>query len=422
MDSNAQPGIQVAGRVELKGVWLFDTKHGNKAYNLLGAFNDLRIYESIHTSKMHGYIALTETQNLIESIPITGHEVVTVEFQTPGLSVYKCSFVVTGVGMRESQDKHTSYALNLISYETYASLNKIISKAYYGNASELAQKVFFDSFDKQMVDADASDNVIKFVSPYWDPMTIIDYITRMALYPNAKINTPNYIFYETHKGHKFKSLTSLYNQKDFTTFVFDKNPARSQNPDGTSTRDVNREYASALSLGYIESPCIIRDTLTGTLNTNVLGIDILRKDFSISSYNALRDFHKTKHTDSDPISNLLNPTDSGLYITKHTYPHLFDGVDDISNDIMAKTAPLLGQLETYKINMLVHGRTDLEAGQMVFVIMNKFKTLDDRDSHSADEYDKVYSGRYLITRIEHAFTQASHQCHLELIKDSKMRG
>jgi len=421
MESAGAPGVQAAGDVELVGVWLYDTKNNNQGYNMLGSFTDLRLYESIHSPKMHGYLALTETQNLIETMPITGHEVLTVEFKTPGLSSFKTSFVVTGIGMREHSDKHNAYSLNLISYATYKTLNASISKAFRGNTGELVKKVFFDSFGKSLTDADDADNEIAFVSPYWDPMTVINHITRLALYPNAKMRTPNYVFYETHKGHKFKSLTSLYNQKNFTTFTFDKNPARDHIVDGTSTRDINREYASALSLSFVESPCVIRDTLTGVLNTDVLSMNILSKQLSISSYNAALDFHKTTHTDSLPLSRHIASSGGGLTIIKHVYPNLFDGVGDVSNDITAKTAPLLGQLETYKINMLVHGRTDLEAGQMVFVLMKRFATVDINDTHTTEEYDKIYSGRYLITRIEHAFTQAKHQCHLELIKDSRMR-
>lgn len=417
-----KPGIQQAGDVIVKGITLIDTKNGNKSYDLLGSFTDLRITESVHSAKLYGYIALTESQNWIESIPITGHEVIHIELQTPGLSPIKCAFVVVSVGMKMQQDKHSAYSLNLISREAYLTLNKRISKVYHGNASELAAKVFFDNFGNEMLDIDTSDNVIKFISPYWDPMTVINHIARHALYPNAKIKTPNYLFYETTRGHKFKSLSTLYNQPNYTTFVSDKHPGRIVSEDGTSSRDISREYGNALSLTFVEAPCVVRDTLTGVLNTNVVGLDIFRKKINISSYNAATDFNKLSHTDSDPLIPLIAHGTAGLYMVKHTYPNLFDGVDDVSDDIYAKTAANLGQLNEYKINMVVHGRTDLEAGMMVFVIMNKFASIDMSDVHSAEAYDKMYTGRYLITRIEHAFSQTKHQSTLELIKDSVSKG
>jgi len=414
-------GIQVAGDVEITGVWLYDTKNNNLGHNLFNIFTDIRIFESIHTAKMNGYIVLNENQNLISSIPIVGHELLKMEFKTPGMKAFTVNFVVTGIGMKEHKDKMLAYAINFISVKTYKALNNRISKAYYGNPSDIAKDVYKKAFDQDLLDVDKSDNNIKFVSPFWDPLTILDHVSDFAMLPNQKITTPNYLFYETHTGHKFKSLSTLFRQAPTTVFVFNKNPARLHLDDGSSTRNITMEYANIIDLEFIDAPCIIKRTLTGAENSKVFSMNLLSKEVDISAYTASVDFNKTVHTDERPITNLVMANNAGLYATRPIFPQLFDGVSDYSADIQSKRVAMLSQLETFKLNITVHGRTDIEVGQMIFLILGNFKTVDNL-SATTEGYDPIYSGKYLITKISHAFTMAKHQMTMEIVKDSAMRG
>lgn len=421
--TDAKVGIISAGDVNVTGVWLIDTKNDNKPHNLFNIFSDVRIYESIHTAKLNGYIILNENQNLVSSIPIVGHEMIKMEFTTPGMRSFTANFIITGVGMKEHRDKILSYSLNIVSVKTYRALNNRISKAFYGNPSDIAKLVYKSAFDVELTDIDNSDNQIKFISPYWDPLSILDHLSDYAMYPNNKMTTPNYLFYETHNGHKFKSLTTLFNQEPYATYVFNKNPARLHLDDGSSTRNVAMEYANIIDLEFLDAPDIIKRTLTGAENTKVFSMNLLTNNVSISSYTGSADFDKTSHTDDSiiPIHNQLMANNAGLFTIRPIFPQLFDNVPDYSDDIQSKRTALLAQLETFKLNITVHGRTDMEVGQMIFLILGNFKTVDNL-STTTEGYDPLYSGKYLITRISHAFTMSKHQMTMEIVKDSAMRG
>lgn len=418
MDNLLNRGIKNAGDVEIKKVLLIDPKNKNTQYNLIGSFVDLTIYENLFSPMLTGYIVLAETQNLLELVPIVGEELIYVELNTPTMETIKLTFVITKVGAREHQDKRNNYSLNFMSYEAYKSINTRVSKAFYGNTSQLISKVFEESFGKKMLEVEESDNSIKFISPFWSPFNIINYITNRALFPSNKMITPNYLFYETNKGHKFKSISSLFSTPSKAAYVFDKNPLRDHLQDGTSVKDINREYSTVKDLTFVSSHDVLSNITNGSYNHRLFGMNILRKNVNERLYNIGDDFDKTIHADKHSLANMTTSKTAGLYSVKHVYPNLFDNVDDISDEIQVKRIPLLQQLNTYKLNIVVHGRTDLEVGDMVFVVLNQFRTVDYTDAKSKDTYDKLYSGRYLVTAIQHRFTQAKHEMNMQLVKDS----
>lgn len=418
IDNTLAPGVQTAGDVEFKRLDLIDTKNKNACYNLLGAFIDFTVYEDLFSPVLTGYIALVESQNLIEMLPIVGEEQIYAEFSTPSLGTIKCTFQVTKVGLREHGDKKNSYTLDLISSEGYIDLSNRFSKSYSGNTGTLMSSVYKSTFGNPLIDADISDNTIKFISPYWSPLKILNHITSKAIYPNNNIITPNYLFYQTCFGHKFKSLTTLLNQSPFMTYVFDKNPSRTRLSDGTSTRDINREYSEIQDLTFIASPDFIKNMINGAYNHNVYNVDLFNKSYSTKSYSISDDFSKTAHTDAFRLSTYVPPASSGLRTVRPTYTNLFDGITDISADIAAKRTSLLAQLETWKLGIVVPGRTDMSVGMVVNVMLNKFKTVDMTDTHSSDTTDKIYSGKYLITAIQHRFTMSKHSMNIELVKDA----
>jgi hypothetical protein len=68
-----------------------------------------------------------------------------------------------------------------------------------------------------------------------------------------------------------------------------------------------------------------------------------------------------------------------------------------------------------KVEIEVFGRTDYTVGRKVYLDTNKMMPISHKDS---DINDKLLSGYYLISAINHAFTSDKHICTLELIKDS----
>ena len=75
------------------------------------------------------------------------------------------------------------------------------------------------------------------------------------------------------------------------------------------------------------------------------------------------------------------------------------------------------QAESIKIELTVPGRMDYTVGRVVQVDLNKMAPVKKTDP--ADKIkDKMFSGKYLISAINHFITRDKHECKMELIKDS----
>jgi len=419
VDTSLIPGVAAAGDVEVKTLVLIDTKNKNARQNLIGIFTDFTIYEDIFSPVLTGYVALIESQNLISSLPIVGGEQIYAEFVTPSLTPIKILFVVTKVGMRETGDKKNAYTLELISSEAFVDLNTRISKPFSGNPTTVIKTLYSDIYKKPILEADLSNNMIKFISPYWGPLKIMNHITARAIQPNNAMVTPNFLFYQTTGGHKFKSITTLFAQSPVMQYFFDKNPAREtvSTKEKTSTRDINREYSSIKTLTFTASQDYVKNMLDGAYNHQVFTVNLFNKSFAIKNYSYTDSFAATTHTDKFKL-NILKPSkSSGLNTIHPTDPNLFNGIPDISDEIIAKRISLLAQLETWKIGITVPGRTDMTVGMTVNINMNKFATVDVSDKNK-NLKDPIYSGKYLITAIQHRFTMSKHLMNLECIKDS----
>jgi hypothetical protein len=74
------------------------------------------------------------------------------------------------------------------------------------------------------------------------------------------------------------------------------------------------------------------------------------------------------------------------------------------------------ELDNFKLNLVVPGRTDVEVGQMIFLLYPNISPRDQSDKVK-DNLDPMYTGAYLITGIRHQITGIKHKMIMEVTKD-----
>ena len=84
-------------------------------------------------------------------------------------------------------------------------------------------------------------------------------------------------------------------------------------------------------------------------------------------------------------------------------------------DIFGNRNSKLHELNNFKINLTVHGRTDLYAGSVI-----KFNYPDTTVHGTSNDpgLDPLFSGTYLVSAIRHKINFRNHVMVLELVKDS----
>ena len=99
------------------------------------------------------------------------------------------------------------------------------------------------------------------------------------------------------------------------------------------------------------------------------------------------------------------------------YTGFRDNVADRAPDIVPRRTSTLNELNNFKIEITVPGRTDMEVGSMVRFVYPISAPLDATDKNKPN-YDKIFTGNYLVTAIRHKVDLARHMMVLELVKDS----
>jgi hypothetical protein len=411
-------GIAQAGEISVNKIKFINLTTGF-SINLTELFVDLTLYEDLYSPVLNGYIVVSESRNLVSNLPIVGGEVLQVKFNTPNLSEVDRLFVITGIGPREYGDKSQNYVLNFISLSSYKDLNTRMSRSFYGVASEQAAALYSKVFSKGLKSVDESTNKVKLISPYWGPYKIINYLASRAVRPSSGITTPNFLFYETLSGHHFRSLSSLFSAKVKAEFFLDKTTGRFNLPDGSSVRNVAREYATILEMKFVESQDYLKSLINGAYSHAVSSFDLFSKKFDIKTYSIGEQFYATAHLDKFKLkANDFTAPNAGLMSTIiHTSGNNMTDIDH--DDIDAKRVSLLAQLEQFKVDIRIHGRSDLEVGQVIYVNMSEMASIDDK--HHVSLYDKTYSGKFLITALSHRIAKNKHEIHMQCIKDSIMK-
>jgi hypothetical protein len=197
---------------------------------------ELNITESLFSSVVSGTIMLSDSRNLIQELKIDGSEYLYIDVRTPTLEEkYGISKLYKIYGLDDKQYVNDGatliYKLNFSSTEQFNDLANPIYRAFEGKPEEVVQQIFFEYLQADRglsVGKDTpkenkspitimndSDNVIKFVSPGWNPLQCINWIASKTLPKNGK--AANYLFWETTKGFYFGSMDSILNYQDNTS-------------------------------------------------------------------------------------------------------------------------------------------------------------------------------------------------------------
>jgi len=146
----------------------------------------------------------------------------------------------------------------------------------------------------------------------------------------------------------------------------------------------------------------------------------------VTEYDPVEQYLNYKHTTiSNPLP-LFSRNAFARNVNSHVrvyskYPNLHTGVKKNYNErmgeIYSNRLSNIKELDSLKLNIIVHGRTDVEVGQMIDIKFPDMEPTSESDI-AGDKVDLKYSGRYLITAINHKINILNHSMSMEIIKDS----
>ena len=258
-------------------------------------------------------------------------------------------------------------------------------------------------------------NGVKFISNFWSPVKSLNYIAETAVNRNA---SAGYIFLENRNGFNFVSTEKLYSGAPIQSFIYD-GYMRDFRPDGSSIRNVEQEYRRITDITIPEIFNYLDRSKLGMFASKMIAHDITTKKYIAKNFDMTTEFGKQVHLNPYPLVSGKNIRRSNALILNYTkYYNNFNNYIDVTNSkTIQKRMSLLQQAEGNKLQIVVPGRTDYTVGAKVSVKLNKIVPIQTSDNDT-DILDNLFSGNYIIASINHAIDRDSHQCHMELIKDS----
>lgn len=393
--------------------------HDNKVVDITALLVDLTIYEDLFSPTMSGYALIGDAVDLITSLPMIGQEKISISLRTPTIksSITK-TFYVYKLQNRTSDfaKRSQAYMLCFCSMELIYSQNVRISKAYKGNITDTVESIFRDqrylaSSSKLMLDR--TQNEYSFVATYWSPIETINWLTTKSLNKNG---VANYLFFETNQSFEYSSVDTLIQAAPTREYVF----ADIDNTTAIGTGVTDEKYSYVQSIDTNTTFDYLRNLSGGMLASKLTTFDLTTKNINISTFDYIDDFDKAHHAEKYPMRTdtlARRKLANQYFIEKNNYQTGTFHQQGYNKFFLQRNS-LLEQLNAFKINIKVHGRTDMKVGQTVKFTMPQFKQLTAGEVIGGEIVSDYYSGKYLITAIRHQFIKGGHTQHMEIVSDS----
>lgn len=432
------------------------TLHGQEI-DLKNFVIQLQLYEDLFSNVLKGTIIINDALNLLSKAPIVGGEYLSVQFRTPGYGtipedIIQKTFAVCGISDRMfDNDRQQFYTLHFISIEGLNDNTTTLSTSYSGATDTLVQKIYDEkiaaprwfkggSFSSAKTSLAISGTPhashVRMVVPYWTPLKTINWITARALGKENK--GPNFLFYESNKGFYCASIEDLIGRQRSTGVIYGEyfySHAQIRNQvSGNFTyrrSDVDRQYQIVGAQRFPSYLDILKYQDSGYLASTLYTHDIILKQFKEWTWDYPDQFDTFQHLESYTASgNQIIPKkggkrpfhseiirDSSSYRTLRTKSfRMFDDVGDPKfEDWALQRNSLLNEISNIRLELDVMGRTDIEAGQLIYY---HYPNSTDKSLNDQAPFDPLLSGLFLITAIRHTFTPGRHSMRLEVVKDS----
>jgi hypothetical protein len=420
---------------------------GGKKLDIINYLVELNLYESIFNPVVSGTLTLSDNTNLLSLFPLIGEEFIFINVVTPSLNdgqrIFKTFKVYSIANKSYAKDGSTIvYQLNIVSTEAFNDTLNQLFRSFEGTPQEIISTIFYKYLQAvrnipiskfnagtktedrtDLTFLDSPNNKIKFVSPGWSPIQCINWIASKSLPATNK--AANFLFWETTKGFYFGSTDKIFAGIPKTikgVYIYSESFINTLGPDEKS-----KAMYAIKSLSIDKTLDVLDNTRTGYLSSTLIDINLYNKTFKNIVYDHANKFagyshlHDKQATPLFDISTVRSPT--GYIEINYSTPKLHNNTetnfDEISKYMHGNRRSNILELNNFKMEVVIPGRTDLEVGDVIKIIFPKGTPgALSGDDKSNRINDKLYTGYYLITSLSHKINPKTHYITMNVVKDS----
>ena len=295
--------------------------------------------------------------------------------------------------------KKSQATLYCVSVDAARNAAKKISRRFGKGGGEQTHEIVKELMQKEIktdktIETDESATKLSFVSPYWDPYTIISWLAwRSILQSGSGKKSAGFLFYEDRKGYHFKAMDSLVEQpkvRDIkVNFNADELDEDEIAVDGFTVQG-SSDIFRGLNLGSYASTTFTLDMKDFKYTETPFFInDFYSKMKKLNPMSELPEFYKRfggEEIGGSPTRIMSKVIDSAMY-TEGTYTQ--DLTKQLSQS-MIRNQLFFNQSATFEYE----GMQDLKVGEVVQV--NKYNA-------RSGKIEPAVSGKYIVGKIYRQF-------------------
>lgn len=441
MATENKPGLQSAGSIDIQSLVIVGAT--GAVLDIRDYLVELNIFEDIFSNAIYGNIQLSDSRNLIKEIPIIGDELLVVKAITPSFPVgINKTFRIYSVTDRNVvRDQNTQiYTLHFCSQEVIKDVIQPLYRSFSGSIETLVSSIY-----KQYLETDRTytytngklsenkkttelrqltpiENAVKFVSPGWSPFQCINWLMSKSIPSKGK--ACSFMCWETSQAFYFGNIETIFTVNNTAgvgslgTYTY----SAKNTTGGTTT--VESKMFLIESMDTIKTTDHLENYFSGYLASKLVTLDVINKKYDLVEYDHVGSFAKYDHTsgkDGIPLFVQNSPRSAGSNVS--FYP-INPGLHSIKNNVSERMPDIHGnrisnlmELNNFKLDITVPGRTDAEVGSMLYLSYPDVSPTDPSDKTKSND-DTFYSGHYLVTALRHKINPLRHTMTLEIVKDS----
>ena len=469
-----------ASSCECKQIALYKIGEESKPYaNLLGMAVTVQYHEDIFWPAYGATMTVVDNQqNLISTMPIQGFEKVVMEFEDVLGETYSYTFRVWTITNRIVRERRNTYTLGLISEAGMMNEMIRVNTMIEGNTSTKVKELLSKRLNipEGQIDVEKSATSIKILPTKKTPFALIRSLQSKtvsertgkigaAKNPPDKIEvrygrwggksttvtktdvspeiaekatgTAGYLFFQTRRGHVFRSIDSLassdneFNGKPPVNLEDPFFMQRAATAEGDETRKRIQEinFGNELNImkkmreGAYSSLCCFFNINTGEYEEQIYSLNTMWNN--MAHMGSQTDLPKGQTDLSDYPSRVMSSIVNhetyymGSKVASNEDKHGGDGDNsypDWQKQFLTQGISRLGILFNQELSISLTGHLELCAGDKVEVrIPNQMP-----DDEMKPVWDQTHSGTYLIKNLNHQFNIPNKSVYtvLELIRDS----
>lgn len=412
--------LTFAGDVEIVSIVV--TTVQDQKIDISNIVTQIDIYEDIFSPSISANITVSDTYDLLGTLPLLGEEYVDITFKTPGVEdsefvipmfLYKITDIV------QMGSNNYMYSLALVTVEAMTDMLSKVSKSFSGTPSEIVEKILKEDIGtEKKLFIEKTKNIQKHVSPFWTPFANIGFLAGRSVHQVN--NSADFMFFETLEGYHYKPLSVMYQPQDSEVFKYKYDMFQRDATDRGSNKDPERSLKKVEKYRITRYPSFMERLQNGAFGATYMSYDLYTKRYVSRGITYDKQFEQQVHLNKFPFNTAIAPYNNDatmVTVARHQKNYPQNSPDYVDSYLLERLMQV-GGLESFKLIITVPGRFDAHVGQVIDFDFFKNRPKDFAVQSDEDLLNPIMSGRYLITAVHHTINRERHEMDLEISKDS----